>query len=128
MQLLKKIYIEFFNHNRYKTLSSIFCIILLFIFYGCESKCHSIIDPTKQISLPELQQEINLLCYKAQAEANEIMKQDQLKNFLWTSSIATIQTGQFNWLAFLTGASSLIGAGAITDNVRYRLKFPDRKA
>ena len=74
--------------------------------------------------MEQLQAETDEFCIRAQAEANDIAKQEEFRAFLWNTGIQVASTGSFNWLNFLLGAGTILGMGATADNIRYRIKFP----
>jgi hypothetical protein len=68
--------------------------------------------------------EVDEFTLRAQTEANSMAKREEFRSYLWNTGLTVASTGAFNWLQFLTGAGTILGAGAIADNIRYRLKFP----
>jgi hypothetical protein len=125
--MLKKLWIELSNHNRYKLLATITAITLLFFFNGCQIKVASINDPTKKITIPELQSEIDTFNNRVEDRIADVNEQLMFRDFLWNSALTVATSGTFNWLNFLTSAGTLFGAGAFADNVRYRISTKKKK-
>lgn len=130
---LKNLWIELSNCDRYKSLATIFCVGVFLFYNGCQIKTSSIVDPTKKITVPELQAEYD--SYYAQREADDLKfetiararaadvnEQITFRHFAYNTALNVATTGGFNWLAILTSAGSIIGAGAVADNIRFRKK------
>lgn len=126
--LLYKFWIEMSNHNRYKSIAAIVCLGLLIFFHGCQIKTHSIMNPSELITVAELQSEIDNFNTLMQDRIADVNSQLQFRDFLWTSALTVATSGTFDWLAFLTSAGSLIGAGALADNIRFRISTAKKSA
>ena len=131
LAMLKKLWIELSNHNRYKCVAGLVCVILFFAFNGCQIRTQSITDPNIRLTVPELQAEIDGFyakqeaensTFEAQAEARvkDVNDQIRFRQFVYESALTTATSGSLNWLNLLTSAGSLIGAGALADNIRFR--------
>jgi len=134
---LKKIWIELSNHNRYKMLSAIVCTGLLLWFHGCQIKTRSISDPNKLLTVPELQAEIDSFYAEqendaakfealARARAADVNEQIAFRKFVYESALTVATNGGLDWFNLLASAGTLIGAGAVADNIRYRIKNPQK--
>jgi hypothetical protein len=128
---LKNLWIEFSNHNRYKSIATVVCVVCLIFFNACQIKTFSIIDPNVRKTVPELQAEIDSFYAEQEAEdakfeamararAADVNEQIQFRKYLYDSALQIASTGGFNWLNLLTSAGTLIGAGAVADNIRFR--------
>lgn len=118
---LYKFWVEMSNHNRYKSIAAIVCLCLLCYFHGCQIKTHSIMNPTEMVTVAELQMEIDNFNTLMQDRIADVNSQLKFRDFLWDSALTVATAGTFDWLAFLTSAGSVIGAGALADNIRYRI-------
>ena len=116
------------NHNRYKSIAAIVCLCLLFFFHGCQIKVTSINDPSKKITIPELQSEIDTFNNMVEDRIADVNEQLKFRDFLWKSALTVATSGTFDWLAFLTSAGSVIGAGALADNIRFRISTAKKSA
>ena len=126
--LLYKFWIEMSNHNRYKSIASIVCLILLCYFHGCQIKTHSIMNPTEMVTVAELQMEIDNFNTLMQDRIADVNSQLQFRDFLWNSALTVATAGTFDWLTFLTSAGSLFGFGALADNIRFRIATAKKTA
>lgn len=122
--MFKTLWTEISNCSRYKTIAVIVCITLLLICYGCPVKCDSILHPGTRITQEGLQAEIDSFYAMAASEANDMAKEEELRQYLFTSAMNVASTGIFSWYQLVTGLGSIVGIGALADNVRYRIKFP----
>ena len=120
---MKNFLLLLFNHERYQSISVIICIVLLVVCYGCQSKIDSLVYPGKLITRAELDIELDTLIATAELRYSRLDQQDQLKEALYQIGSLTAQTGSFNPQGLVTTLFSVLGVGALTDNVRKRLEI-----
>jgi len=123
-KLLRNVWIELSNHNRYKMVAIIFCMFILVWVYGCPIKCNSLLHPGEKIEFDQLQAEVDEFFAAAEHEANDVARQDEFRQYLFSQSLLVASTGSLNWLTVFTSLGTIFGVGATADNVRYRLRFP----
>lgn len=109
-----------FNHERYQTISIILTAIFLIFLSACEPRCHSLIDPQKKITRTELNGEIELLQSRIDSELQDLEQQEAIRTLLLSLANQYVATGAFPVIPAITGAITLLGAGAVVDNVRKR--------
>lgn len=108
------------NHERYQVVSVVFCVLLLVWGLCCQSTTQSVIDPTQQLNRGELDAEVTNFMNTAEVRYRDLDRQDEFKRqvlervSLWTS------TGTFNLAGLIPLIASVLGVGALTDNVRKR--------
>lgn len=117
---MKKLLSELFNHERYQTITVILVCVILAVVYGCQSKGQSILDPGRKVTARQLQAELDLITAQAEDSFMTIHQQDEFKQFLFEQAIIVGRTGTINPFALLTSLGTLIGTGAVIDNVRKR--------
>lgn len=105
-----------------------FILLAVFSFWSlsCESQVSSITDPEKMVTRPELQLELQTLVQLAQIRMDQLDQQDHIKAMLLNFASLTATTGQFNWSGLVPILFSILGIGALADNVRHRVEL--RKA
>lgn len=111
------------------------CAIIFLVFcIGCPITTSSLYDPNVRVTPERLQAEIdnfylqqekeyNDFIAKAKVRIQDINEQIMFRNYIFEQSLNAVQTGGLNWLNILTGAGSIIGLGALADNVRYRIRI-----
>lgn len=108
-------------------------LIFLFFCVGCPITTRSVFDPNTRISPTELQAEIDNFYLRQESEYNAFMAKakcriqdinDQIifRDFVFKQSLNAVSVGSLDWLNLLTGAGTIIGLGAVADNVRYRIR------
>lgn len=112
-----------FNHERYQTISVIIAATMLLWFYGCESTCPSLLDPSAKVNRTGLQMELDIIVARAEAGIADMDKQDRLKDMILQQAIAAGQAGTVNPLALITSIATILGIGAGADNVRKRIEI-----
>lgn len=108
-----------------ETATAIACLLLAaFSFWSlsCESQVSSLTTPHKMVTRPELQLELNTLIELAQIRMTQLDNQDSIKAGLLNLAALTTQTGTFNWSGLVPILFSILGIGAMADNVRHRVE------
>lgn len=117
---MKKSLSELFNHERYQTIAVILTITMLIWMMSCSPKCHSILEPGKQITRIELDGEVALLQSRIDNELQNLEQQKAIRTLLLSLAQGYATTGGFNPVSALTGVLALLGTGAVIDNTRKR--------
>lgn len=134
MQTLTKIWNELKEHNVFKAAAFLLTIFFLLFTVGCPITTSSLYDPNVKVTPECLQAEIdnfylqqekeyNDFIAKAKVRIQDINEQIMFRNFIFEQSLNAVKAGGLNWLNILTGAGSIIGIGALADNVRYRIRI-----
>ena len=87
-------------------------------FIGCESKVSSMFDPQDKVTRRILDSEVDLFLARANEKYQILDQKDAFKQLLSDQAALVAQGGTINPWGLLTTITSLIGAGAIVDNVR----------
>ncbi len=111
-----------------KTISDKICIIISIILcigfaiyaFGCQPETRSLLDPNRKVTANELSGEIEFLLARFESRKQDLEKQQELRNLILQQSFTIAQTGQINPLAIATSFMSLLGLGAVADDVRLR--------
>lgn len=111
---------DLLNHERYQTITFICVALILIGIASCESTAPSIINPTVRINREQLQNEANVILAKIESAELTIEKQDKLKELLFNQAIIASQGQPINPIGLITSLGTILGIGAITDNVRKR--------
>lgn len=125
---------RFFKENASTLIAIAIIAFLLWLIFGCESQVKSLIDPAKKVTRPELtielESELQRLEYlarkldaQAQAKFQSLDSQDKIKQLLTQQIYIYTSTGGVNPLGIATSLMSILGIGAVTDNVRLRKKI-----
>lgn len=117
--MLKKI-LTFLNHERYQVVAITICIISVLIVASCRSKCQSILDPTKRVTRGELIAEIEYVNKIAESRLDELDRDALLLSRILEQSLLLAETGGLNYNGLIPLVFSVLGVGAIVDNVRKR--------
>ena len=126
--------LNFLNHERYKIIAALVIALLAVVYFGCQSRVHSLIDPDKWITRPELmaeldllsaQSEADLLRYQAQGEAklSSLDRQDSFKRWVAEEAALFAESGQINPGGLVLSLVGLFGLGMGVDDIRTRRKI-----
>lgn len=124
---MKKLLDILFNHERYQTLSIALASILLLIWWGCQGRAPSLIDPTKNVTRAELENELDLMLLRAEQGFARIEQREEIMNLIFQQALIAGQTGTINPFALLTSVGTILGVGATVDNVRKRKEIKTLK-
>lgn len=108
------------NHERYEVIAAIVCVVLIFYGISCASKVASIIDPDRRVSRDELSAEVERVLADAEQKFISLDRQDEFKVLLFDKVMIWTSTGVFNPMGILPAVFTVLGMGAVTDNVRRR--------
>ena len=106
------------NGERFLTFGIIGAIVLVIWIIGCESKVSSMFDPTTKVSRIVLNSEVDLFLARAEEKYQVLDQKDAFKTLLTNQAALVAQGNTINPLGLLTTITSIIGTGAIIDNVR----------
>lgn len=101
-------------------IGAILCIAFAIYAFGCQPKTTSLLDPAKKVTAGILDSEVEFLIARYESRKLDLQQQQQLRNFILQQSFTIAQTGQINPLAIATSFMSLLGLGAVADDVRLR--------
>jgi len=99
--------------------------VVVAFFYGCQSTVKSVRYPDQRVNRPQLENEIQNYLNEAQNRFDELDQHERIKNLLLEQAFTIAETGTVNPVALLTTFGSLLGMGAIADNVRKRKVIRD---
>lgn len=89
--------------------------------YGCESQVRSLLDPNQQINRAELQNELDYIIGQARIKAQDLDRQDEIKQSLLDAANVIATTGTIN-PSGLINLAACIGAIAFGLNRNQKLK------
>jgi len=121
-----KTVLHFLNENHQYAIAAVVIAAATFWAYGCQSQVNSLLNPTQQITRPELQAEIDFLIAQAEIKFTDLNKQDQIKQALLDLGSTFATTGTLNPTGLLNTAVS-IAAIAFGLNRNQKLKVATAK-
>lgn len=124
--MMKKI-LKFLNHERYQVIVALMCAVILFSGLCCQSKTRSIRDPSQRVTRLELMSEIQSFNAQIEVRLADLDRQDRVRKQLLDLFSLYSTTGQFNPAGIVPMIATLLGVGAIADNVRKRRDLKNRE-
>lgn len=119
---MKKL-LRFANGEKCQVLAAIVCAGLLVWGLSCESKVSSLLTPNTRVTRMELQAELDLIIARAGNRFKSLDQQDAFKTFMFDNLSLYAETGGVNVAGMIQMAVSILGIGAIADNVTKRRKI-----
>jgi len=98
-------------------------LIILYLVYGCEPRTASVIDPARQVNKYELKAELDLVVTRFENKFQDIAQQEEFRKALFDTAINMFITGQIDPLGVVMTLASVLGLGALGDDVRLRKKL-----
>ena len=117
----------FLNGEKYQTLGIVFSCLFLFTMFSCESKTHSLKDPTRKVNQAELMAEFDFITAQMAIRINDIDKQNAFKQMISDNAVLIGSEGQINLAGIITTLAAIFGIGAVVDNVRKRKAIANGK-
>lgn len=117
--MMKKI-LKFLNHERCQVVAVVICAGVLFSGVCCQSKTRSVLDPTRQVTRLELMSEIQTFNAQVESRLVDLDQKDQVRKQLLDFFSLWSTTGQLNPAGIVPMLVTLLGVGAIGDNVAKR--------
>lgn len=112
--------LKFIRHNQGIMISTILMPIILIYAYSCQSVVISVISPGKKITRPELVAEVDFFLSQAEAKFADLDRQDLVKQTIFNSVLDLAKGGVPNPAGVATILFSILGSGAMIDNIRKR--------
>lgn len=112
--------LKFLNHERCQVLAALVCLVLIFWGTSCESKVTSLANPAIRVTRAELQAEVDSFLVRAAQRFKNLDLQDSFKALVFDKVLLFTQTGRFNPAGIVQACITILGIGAIADNVTKR--------
>jgi hypothetical protein len=91
--------------------------------FSCISQVKSVRDPFKKITRHELDAEVKSFTAEAEARYIELDEKDAMKRAVLDQLVIVSNQGSLNYGGLIAGLFSVLGVGAIADNVKQRSKI-----
>ncbi|MBA7709004.1 hypothetical protein ES703_117911 [subsurface metagenome] len=117
--MLKKLF-KFLNRERCQVIAALICVVVVVSGLCCQSKTRSIKDPTQRVTRLELMSEIQSFNAQIESRLTDLDRQDLVRKQLLDLFSLYSTTGQFNPAGIAPMLVTLLGVGAIADNVGKR--------
>lgn len=114
--MIKKL-LKFLNHERCQVIAALLCIVIVVSGLCCQSKTRSIKDPARRVTRLELMSEIQTFNSQIETRLTDLDRQDLVRKQLLDLFSLYSTTGQFNPAGIAPMLATLLGVGAIADNV-----------
>lgn len=96
---------------------------LLIYAYGCEPRTGSLLTAGEKVNRRQLMSEIEMLEYKLEKGIADLDQQQRIRDLIFQQGLIIAQSGGVNPVGLITALMSVLGVGAIADDVRLRKKI-----
>ena len=97
--------------------------LLLVYAYGCEPTTASLLTANEKVSRAQLISEMDMLEYKLERGIADLDQQQRIRDLVFQQGLIIAQSGGVNPVGLITALMSVLGVGAIADDVRLRKKI-----
>lgn len=97
--------------------------LLLLYAYGCEPETTSLIRAGEKVNREQLLTEMDLLEYKLEKGIADLDQQQRIRDLVFQQGLIVAQSGGINPVGIITTLMSVLGIGAVADDVRLRKKI-----
>lgn len=108
------------NHERYQIIAVIIVVFFTVWIQCCVSTTNSLLDDNRKVTRNELIAEMDLILARCADRVNSLDQQDALKNAIAENALLFAETGTINPVGLVTTVFSVLGLGAVVDNMRRR--------
>lgn len=112
--------IEWLKDNPFIDTAIVAVVVILGFFGGCQVTVQSLLDPNVKVSRLELENELQTILNTAEIRFRQIDREETLRRELLNHAMLIGQAGTVNLFGLIPIAMSILGAGAVADNVRKR--------
>lgn len=100
------------------------CLLTAILFWGwgCPSRVPSLLEPTRKITRPELQIELDTIIATAEFRLADLDRQDQFRDIIFKNALLMVEGGTLNPVGVLTGFAALYGLASAGKQVKDKLK------
>jgi len=95
---------------------------LMFWAIGCKPTVPSMVDPTRQLTRPQLQFEMETLARSFELRNAELLEQEKLRRMITENALLIATSGQFNPIGLLTALAAFYGIGSAANDTRKAVK------
>ncbi len=103
--------------------ASAICVLLLLFAFGCEPKTASLLNPNRQVSRQQLENEFDYLLQVHQERTADLEKQEEIKQIIFQQGLIVAQGGGYNPIGIATTLLAVLGFGAGIDDIKLRRKI-----
>ncbi len=96
---------------------------LLLYAYGCEPRTGSLLTPGEKVNRRQLLTEFQMLEYRLETSIKNLDQQQRIRDLIFQQGLIIAQTSSVNPIGIVTALLSVLGIGAVADDVRLRKKI-----
>ena len=116
------------NGERFTVLGIVIALFVLAWFQGCQPKVTSMFEPGTKVTREILTSEVELFLARAQEKYSRLDQKDALKLLLSEQAALVSKSGTINPFGLITSLLSILGIGAVVDNVKKSKKINSLKS
>lgn len=116
---MNKLY-AFIRHNSGICIGFALLPAILIYAYSCQSTVVSLVNSDQKITRAELVAEVDSILAAAEIKFDDLDRQDLVKNTIFNSLLDVAAGGSINPIGLLQMLGSIVGIGAVADNIRKR--------
>lgn len=109
--------------NLHIILPFIVAALLLVYAYGCEPTTSSLLTTGEKVNRKQLLTEFEMLEYKLERSIENLDQQQRIRDIVFQQGLIIAQSGGVNPVGLITALMSVLGVGAVADDIRLRKKI-----
>jgi len=107
---------EVLRHNQFVALGLVIVVCLGIWLIGCDSKTTSPFNPDKQVTRPQLNNDVETIMKDLELAYADLDRQDLFKQKVFEIGLAAAQGGTINPVGAGVTLLGILGIGAVADN------------
>lgn len=112
METIRSI-LETIKHHKILVIYLVAISVIIFGFFGCESKVKSLLDDPNLVTRTEIMAEIEFFLAKAKGRLIELDQKDAFRKIVFDFTTISLESGQVNPSGLFIALLGLLGAGTI---------------
>jgi len=104
------------RHNQFLTATAVIVVVLGVWLMGCESRVQSPLNPERDVTRQQLQNEVDKYVANIELAFADLDKQDLFKQKLFEIGVVAAQGGTINPVGAGITLLGILGLGAVADN------------
>ena len=113
------------NGELFQIIGIVLAALLLVWIYSCRPSAQSLLSPPSRVSRSELFAEVEMFKARLEDRLSDLDSQEAFRSLIFDQASLLGSGGTLNPIGILTSLGTILGVGAVADNIRKRKAIAD---